>query len=117
MKIVLISDIHLLWQNPVARLDNLVEVQFDKLSYVLDWCKSNDAILLQSGDFNDRPRSWFGLPQIITFLKKYGIKIYCVAGQHDYYMYSEESKLKMSISRINYYKELRARKNEAIIVK
>jgi len=62
MKFALLSDLHLLWQNPVARLDNLVEVQFDKLSHVLGWCGNNDAILLQAGDFNDRPRSWMGLP-------------------------------------------------------
>jgi len=101
MKIVLLSDLHLLWQNPVARLDNLVEVQFDKLSYVWGWGGRNRAILLQSGDFNDRPRSWTGLPQIITFLKGYRTKIYCVAGQHDYYMYSEESKPSTSLGILN----------------
>jgi len=101
MKIALISDIHLLWQNPVARLDNLVEAQFSKLSYVLDWCRNNDVILLQAGDFNDRPRSWAGLPQIITFLKRYGVKIYCVAGQHDYYMYSEESRPSTTLGILN----------------
>jgi len=101
MKFALLSDLHLLWQNPVARLDNLVEVQFDKLSYVLDWCRNNDAILLQAGDFNDRPRSWAGLPQIITFLKRYGVKIYCVAGQHDYYMYSEESRPSTTLGILN----------------
>ena len=101
MKLVLLSDLHLLWQNPVARLDNLVEVQFSKLLYPLDWCRNNDAILLQAGDFNDRPRSWAGLPQIITFLKGYGVKIYCVAGQHDYYMYSEESRLSTTLGILN----------------
>jgi len=101
MKLVLLSDLHLLWQNPVARLDNLVEVQFSKLLYPLDWCRNNDAILLQAGDFNDRPRSWAGLPQIITFLKGYGVKIYCVAGQHDYYMYSEESRPSTTLGILN----------------
>jgi len=46
---------------------------------------------LQAGDFFNRPRSWFLLPKIIEILKLYNAKIFAVIGQHDSYMYSQES--------------------------
>jgi len=30
MKLLLLSDMHLLWNNPICRKDNLVEEQFEK---------------------------------------------------------------------------------------
>ena len=51
MKLLLLSDIHLLWHNPVCRLDNLVEEQFNKLWFVLDYAEKNNLTICQSGDF------------------------------------------------------------------
>jgi predicted phosphodiesterase len=92
MKFVLLSDVHLLWENPVARMDDLVEVQFDKLGFIFDKAKELGAPILQSGDLFDKPRSWGLLPRVVEFLMHHGVKTYCVMGQHDTYMYSEETR-------------------------
>lgn len=95
MNYILLSDAHLLIKNPVGRLDNLVEVQFDKLNYVLSYALEIGAIVLIAGDIGDIPRSWYLLPKIIeTFMeyKNNGLEIGIVYGQHDTYLYSEETK-------------------------
>lgn len=92
MKFVCLSDIHLTAENPVARLDDLVEAQFKKLEWVLNFAKKENAAILQAGDIFDKPRSWMLLPIVIDLLKKYNVDIYCVHGQHDDYMYSTETK-------------------------
>jgi DNA repair exonuclease SbcCD nuclease subunit len=78
--------------NPVSRLDNIRAVQYKKLSFVLDWCKKNGSVLLQAGDFFDSPRSWYVLPEVVGLLKRQGVPVYCVFGQHDTYFYSEKTR-------------------------
>ena len=92
MKFICISDIHLTADNPIARLDNLVETQFKKLEWVLNLAKKENATILQAGDIFNKPRSWMLLPMVIDLLKKYNVDIYCVRGQHDDYMYSEQTR-------------------------
>jgi hypothetical protein len=93
MKAICISDVHLSPENPEARLDNLVDVQFDKFKFVFDTAKKENAIVLQAGDLCHKPRSWMLLPLLIDFLKRYPeVKMYSVRGQHDDYMFSEETK-------------------------
>ena len=93
MRLLLLSDMHLLWENPVCRLDNLVEEQFNKLRFVLDYASENELPIIQAGDFFDRPRSWFLLPKVIDLLKEYpNVEISTIYGQHDTYMYSEETR-------------------------
>lgn len=92
MKFICLSDLHLSSENPTARLDDLVEVQFAKLEFVLNLAKKENAAILQSGDISHKPRSWMLLPTIIDLLKKYGVDIYCCRGQHDDYFYSEETR-------------------------
>lgn len=88
--IILLSDLHLLWNNPEARLDNLVETQFEKLKFIFDFAVENNAVVLQAGDFFDRPRSWYLLPKFMEFMEGYkNVRIYTVYGQHDTYMYHE----------------------------
>jgi len=92
MKFLLLSDIHLTWENPVCRLDNLVEVQFEKLKYAFDYALEEGCVICQAGDFFHKPRSWGLLPKVIDFFQSYyeeAIDIYGVYGQHDMYMYSE----------------------------
>jgi len=98
MKFLLLSDLHLLWDNPVCRKDLLRETQFKKLEYVLDYAKKNDCTILQAGDFFHRPRSWYLLPQVIEVLQrninvlrveKNKVGILTVPGQHDKYMYTD----------------------------
>jgi len=92
VKFIFLSDMHLLYQNPVGRVDNLVEEQWKKLQFVLEFAKNNDCIILQAGDFFDRPRSWQLLPITIDLLKKYQVRICSVYGQHDTYLYAEETR-------------------------
>lgn len=92
MKIILISDLHLLWENPVARLDNLAEIQFLKLKYILDYAQKKNALILQAGDFFNRPRSWHLLPKVTQLLRDYQVPIFAVFGQHDTYLYSHETR-------------------------
>ena len=96
MKFVLLSDLHLSWDNPIARMDDLVEVQFKKLRFVLDWTNKNNCEILQAGDFFNVPRSWYLLPKVIDFLEEFRLRynfldsrIHCVYGQHDTYLYSD----------------------------
>jgi len=93
-KLVLLSDVHLRWENPQARLDDLPKTQFTKLDFVYGWAKKNNAIVCQAGDMVDKPRSWYLLPLVTKFFMDWqnrGVETYMVRGQHDYYYYSEAS--------------------------
>jgi DNA repair exonuclease SbcCD nuclease subunit len=100
MKLVLLSDVHLSWHNPVARLDDVREVQLKKLGFVLDWACRNGAAVLQAGDLFDRPRSWYLLPRVITLLNVFNLDycpLFAVFGQHDTYMHSEVTRRATSL--------------------
>jgi len=90
-KVVLVSDIHLTFENPESRLDNLAETQFKKLNYIYDWAEKNDAIVCQAGDYVNKPRSWYLLPLLAHFFMKWKGRVdtVMVRGQHDCYYYSE----------------------------
>lgn len=91
MKIVMISDLHLLAEQPQSRLDNAVEAQQEKFSFVLKYCFDNECILLCAADVFDKPRSWVLLPRIIDLLNKYRVDFFTVFGGkgHDTYLYSD----------------------------
>jgi DNA repair exonuclease SbcCD nuclease subunit len=97
MKLLFASDFHLSSKNPVGRLDDLVVTQFEKLAFILGLARKQDAIVVQAGDLFTRPRSWFLLPQVIHGLKLFNVPFYCVFGQHDTYMYSEETRERTSL--------------------
>jgi len=88
MKFLHISDTHLLWDSPQARLDDTHKTGLEKFEYVLNWAKENGAIILHSADFFDKRRSWYLLPEVVTLLKRYEVPILAVFGQHDQYMRS-----------------------------
>ena len=93
MKLLLISDLHLSSKVPVSRKDNTVNTQFRKLKYVLDYAKENGCLVLQAGDFFDKPRDWYVLSAVISLLRddyRELLPIYVVYGQHDTYFYSDE---------------------------
>lgn len=95
MKIILLSDLHLLWDKPVGRLDDTKTTQYNKLKYVLDFACGNSRAILQAGDFFDGPRSWRAMVMYIDLLKQYfkiprwgfGCSINAIFGQHDTYLY------------------------------
>ncbi len=103
MKLILLSDIHLSWENPVARKDNLYKVQFEKLGFVFDWAEKINATILSAADFFHRPRSWYLLPEVIAFLLKRQKIIYTIYGQHDTYLYSEATRDSTSLGILNKY--------------
>lgn len=94
MKFVLLSDLHLLITNPGKRKDNLsTVVQWKKLHHVFRYARKHKCSIIQAGDFTDIPRSWFLYILIAVFLRQYpSVKVYAVFGQHDTYLYSEESR-------------------------
>jgi predicted phosphodiesterase len=86
-KLILLSDMHLVAENPKARLDDLTEIQFDKVRYVFSYVRENsiDAIL-QAGDMVDIKRSWGLLSRLSQFYREEApCSIYTVRGQHDAY--------------------------------
>ena len=92
MKFVLLSDVHLLYDNPIARKDIARETQLEKLSYIFQYAHDNDCVVLQAGDLFDKPRSWRVLSSIISVIKFTSMPICAVYGQHDMYLYNEENK-------------------------
>jgi len=101
MKFVLLSDMHLTWDRPVARLDDIVQTGLRKFKFVLDFAVQNEAHILQAGDMFDTPRSWRMLDQVIRLLQSSSpvVKssafvrgIFAVFGQHDTYLYSEDTR-------------------------
>ena len=89
MKFFFLSDLHLVWDNPVARTDNAHATQMLKFKTVLNHVAEERGMLFVAGDFFDHPRSWYLLPEIIRVLRKFACPVYSVFGQHDLYMYSE----------------------------
>lgn len=80
------SDIGLQANTPIARTDDYFKTQFDKLEFVLAWCKKEEAILLQAGDWHESPRGYYVLERETELLREYNVPIYCVYGNHDQYL-------------------------------
>jgi hypothetical protein len=84
MKFLCLSDIHLVAKNPRCRKDDLTKKQFEKLDFVFGYAEKNDCIILQAGDFFDKPRSFFVLSEFIKLRRQYeSVKLFSVFGQHD----------------------------------
>lgn len=91
MKLILLSDLHLVGKNPSCRKDDLFERQFEKLQFIFDYAVKNNATILQAGDFFDKPSSIKLLTYVFELIYWYsklkiGKKIrelFCVFGQHD----------------------------------
>jgi hypothetical protein len=91
--LIYLSDLHLSLDQPIARKDNAAFAQAQKFAYILDFAREKNCIILQAGDFFNSPRSWRALSFYANMICEYGIPpIYCVAGQHDDYMYNEGSR-------------------------
>lgn len=92
MKLMALSDPHLLWHTPAARLDDAHAAALEKFEFVVASANELDARLLVAGDLFDKPRSWYLLPEVISIVKKLVYPIICVFGQHDQYMYSKSTR-------------------------
>jgi DNA repair exonuclease SbcCD nuclease subunit len=89
MKILLLSDLHLVVDNPIARLDDLVSTQWDKLDWIYEYARKNKInLILQAGDITHTKRSWSLLKILTDFLSLYDAIPTCVVkGQHDSYFH------------------------------
>lgn len=89
MNFLLLSDFHLVTATPSSRLDDLPKSQFKKLIFILIYAKKYNCKIVQAGDLSEVPRSWYLLPRIAIYFKKYQAKYFGIFGQHDTYLYSE----------------------------
>lgn len=88
MKIIFLSDFHLVFSNPVCRVDNLTKTQFEKLKWVFErWQyyggKEEECIICQAGDFFNAPRSYSLMFATLLLFSKYNPIFYSIRGQHD----------------------------------
>jgi len=91
MKFIILSDLHLTCNTPVARLDNIEETWKRKLKFVFDYAKLNEIGILVGGDFFDRPRDWKTTTEFLNLMENYqGVMVNSVFGQHDMYLYSKD---------------------------
>lgn len=103
MNLVLLSDLHLAYDRPAARLDDVAKTCYRKMDFVLSYAESHSATILQGGDFFDKPRSWHLLVPYIRLLDLYkDVPIYCVFGQHDQYFRSRKDTLLDALSAAGY---------------
>jgi DNA repair exonuclease SbcCD nuclease subunit len=88
MKFILLSDLHLTCNTPIARLDNIEETWKWKFEFILKYSVENDFPIIIAGDVFDKPRDWKTLSEFIKLITQYEPSIMAVFGQHDMYLYS-----------------------------
>ncbi len=100
MKLLLLSDLHLMWDRPRCRLDeDMARTCLGKMTFVLDYAAREGCTILQAGDFFDKPRSWHLLVAYMRLLDEYReVPVHCVFGQHDQYYRTREDTLLVALS-------------------
>ena len=85
MKLGLLGDCHFTNRSPERRKDNYFQTQCQKFEEGLQiFEKFNCDIIIQVGDFFDSSTVSNRVKSVIIgILRKYNVKVYCVAGQHD----------------------------------
>jgi DNA repair exonuclease SbcCD nuclease subunit len=91
MRYILLSDLHLTCDTPIARKDNIEETWKRKLMAVFRYSVYENIPIIVAGDFFDKPRDWKTLSEFIKLLNEWNPKpfILSVFGQHDMYLYSK----------------------------
>lgn len=99
MKILLLGDLHLCYRGPSSRTDDFFQTQVGKFNQVIEIYKREGCeALIQAGDFFDNPRPPnFLMATYIDMLKKAGIVVHCVLGQHDISMHNLDSVARSAI--------------------
>ena len=85
-KFVGLSDIHLVPKNPVCRLDDLTEIQWDKLNEVFEYAALRSADVIIAGDLHAVSNDYEVLKKFSAFLLRYqelDVHVWAVYGQHD----------------------------------
>ncbi len=89
--LILLSDVHLSMDGSRARLDDVKKTGFRKFKFVLDWAFEHNGIILHAGDLSVGPRNWELLAELLNTFTDDDI-FYSIYGQHDTYLYSEETR-------------------------
>ena len=84
MKFIAAADIHITDEAPVYRKDDYFETCIDKFTQILKITKQEADLLVIAGDFfNSAYVPYEVTRQIASMIKKFGVKILLVPGQHD----------------------------------
>lgn len=90
------TDTHDQGRNPGARIDNYHQAIINKFKEVAEVAIANDVdYIVHGGDWFDTPRVAYSLynqhQRILRRIRKKGIKVYLVPGNHDLYGYSMDT--------------------------
>jgi len=84
MLVLIVGDTHFTGKNPIGRLDDIVEVQFDKLEEIVMLSNKYDAPIIHTGDiFNVAIIANSILTQIGAIMENLNNPLYFVWGNHD----------------------------------
>jgi len=91
MEILVVADSHLTGRNPIARLDDLVELQFEKWKEIVHHANYYDVPIIHAGDiFNVAVVANSLLTRLGEILNKLKQPLYFVWGNHDLQYHSPE---------------------------
>jgi predicted phosphodiesterase len=91
MLVLIVGDTHFSGKNPIARIDDIVDVQFDKLDEIINLSNKYDAPIIHTGDvFNTSVIANSILTKIGLILTKLKHPLYFVWGNHDLLYHSLE---------------------------
>jgi len=92
MKFMFVTDTHISGKNPICRLDNLVEVQFEKLKTLVSIANKLEAPIISAGDTFDGPNiSYSTYTKLANVLKKCRYGFYTLYGNHDLQFHTMDS--------------------------
>jgi DNA repair exonuclease SbcCD nuclease subunit len=92
-KIINLGDLHISGNNPKCRLDNLVEVQFQKLEEVIKFANKYKMDIYQNGDFFDSPNISYAIyTRVHNLLRRLETSFFFVYGNHDYFFDNPKTK-------------------------
>lgn len=102
MKIIILGDPHFRTTNPIGRKDDFMESQLEKIEEVLsvarEFHQDHAVVLAIAGDLFDTPHCPDYLKhRLFLLLKKYGVFVLTVYGQHDLYFRSIASRDKVAL--------------------
>lgn len=105
LNILAVGDPHISGKNPLARKDNVIEVQFDKLEQVVHIANENNAHVFFVGDIFDYPYVGYGIySRVAEILSHLGNKGYLVYGQHDLFFHNINSKISTATGSLEFSK-------------
>lgn len=94
LNILTVGDPHISGKQALARKDDVVTIQFDKLEQVVTIANDTDSHLFFNGDIFDYPYVSYSIYSVVAdILSKLKKKAYFVYGQHDLFVHNIYSKI------------------------